>query len=238
MLILVLPFAFPLVMSTRMKVSSFHLYVGFILCMIDAMAFFLIGGFDFVASRYEKKAYFAFMCFLALFTFVIGVINLRISARIRKRHEEIVGNGICCSGKVFGYEEGSERVVSKPMILLQVRYYDRSGEIRQVLVPTDRVVKERYPVGGNVTIYVWNGMATMEDQVAQMSTAGESDLMMAGVDVYGTQPKKGTHCPNCGAVVNVPLHMRAKCPYCGNIISFDETPQTINSDMSTTNEHN
>ena len=47
-------------------------------------------------------------------------------------------------------------------------------------------------------------------------------FLMGGIDVYGTQPKRGTHCPNCGAVVNVPLHMRTKCPYCGNIIGDDQ----------------
>lgn len=221
-LIMVLPLLVPIVMDKRMKVSSFHLYIGYVLCMIDAMALFLIGGWDFVSSRYEKKFHFLIMSCAAVFVYVIGAINLRISARIRKRHEEIMRNGVACTGKVFGYEEGDERGVSRPMVLLQVRYYDSAGQIRQVLVPTDRVVRERYPVGGNVTIYVWNGMATMEDQVALPSAGGETDLMMAGIDVYGTQPKKGTHCPNCGAVVNVPLHMRAKCPYCGNIVSFED----------------
>lgn len=221
-LIMVLPFVYPLVMDKRMKVSSYHLYIGFVLCMIDAMAFFLIGGWSFLANNFEKTAYFLLMCGCAVFVFVIGLINLRISARIRKRHDDIVSNGIIRSGKVFGYEEGDERGVSKPMVLLQVRYYDKTGQIRQVLVPTDRVVKEQYPLGGNVTIYVWNGMAAMEDQMALPSAGGESDLMMAGIDVYGTQPKKGTHCPNCGAVVNVPMHMRTKCPYCGTIVSFDD----------------
>lgn len=231
-LILAVPIAAPAFLEKRLKVSTFHTVVGMGLCLVEAMTLFLVGGWDFLASGYEKKSYFLFMCVLAVAAFVIGGINLRIGARIKERHEEIVRNGVACTGKVFGYEEGEERNVSRRMVLLQVRYYDKTGAIRQALVPTDQTERERYPLGGNVTIWVWNGLATTADDKAVPAAGEESDLMMDGVDVYGTQPRQGTHCPNCGAVVNVPLHMRAKCPYCGNIISFDKTAQTVISDKS------
>ena len=222
LLILTIPIIVPPLFAKRLKVSTYHTVVGMGLCLIDAMLLFLMGGWEFITSRYENKTYFIFMCVLAVAAFVIGGINLRIGARIRERHTEIMTKGVACTGKVFGYEEGERKNFSRPMVMLQVRYYDKSGTIRQALVPTDQTERERYPMGGNVTIYVWNALATTADTKAVPSAGDESELMMGGIDVYGTQPKRGTHCPNCGAVVNVPLHMRAKCPYCGNIIGDDQ----------------
>ena len=97
MLILAVPIVAPAFLEKRFKVSTFHTVVGMGLCLVEAMTLFLVGGWDFLTSGYEKKSYFLFMCVLAVAAFIIGGINLRVGARIKERHEEIVRNGGGCN---------------------------------------------------------------------------------------------------------------------------------------------
>lgn len=81
---------------------------------------------------------------------------------------------------------------------------------------TDRTKVTSFPQGSNLAFKIYRGFAAVEGSAIAPQSEREFEEMLNGVDIYKTHPQTGFHCPTCGAIVNMPVNMTARCPFCDN----------------------
>lgn len=175
-----------------------------ILCIIRSTAAKIIGGVLLV---------------LAPLCFVLALVYADQSAKLRKQCT--IGDwgppcGVQHIGKVYGYEFDSKyKKLGKPMVVMDVLYFDYSGKLRMIKIPTDRT-KAPYSQNSNLAFKLYGGVAVIEGGAIAPRSERELEEMLRGVDIYKTHPQTGFHCPTCGAIVNMSVNMTARCPFCDN----------------------
>ena len=157
------------------------------------------------------------MLLLSLLWFVLALVYADQSAKLRKiTHYSGPPRGVQHIGKVYGYElDGKYKKLGKPMVIIDVIYFDFNGNLRLIKIPTDRTNAALYPKqGSNLAFKLYQGFAIIECIVISPQSEREFEEMIRGVDIYKTHPQTGFHCPNCSAIVNMPANMTAHCPFC------------------------
>ena len=159
---------------------------------------------------------------------LVGGIFFFIGVGLTRGGRRILREGTPYRGKIFDYErDPSVTMNGTPLLVLVVRYFGADGRIREALVPTGSASRTRYPLGATVDFRLLDGKAALEGKPSSDPLPDEYKLLQGGIDVGGTAPAIGVHCPNCNAVVNVPLGLGAPCPYCGTMIRVDQKGEVL-----------
>ena len=159
---------------------------------------------------------------------LVGGIFFFIGIALTRGGRRILREGEPFQGKIFDYDyDHSVTMNGAPLLVLVVRYFDADGRIREALVPTGTAGRARFPLGATVSFRLLDGKAALEGKPGSDPLPDEYRLLQGGIDVGGTAPTVGVHCPNCNAVVNVPMGLGAPCPYCGTMIRVDEKGQVL-----------
>ena len=202
-----------------MKISSYKQTLAVIFCLLfmflsaaAVIILFMIKGVTF-------KIIGGILLGLALLCFVLMIVYARQSAKLRKVYYWVPLRGVQHIGKVYGYEFDSQyKKLGRPMAVLDVLYFDFDGNLRLIKIPTDRTKATSFPQGSNLAFKIYRGFAAVEGSTIAPQSERELEEMLKGVDIYKTHPQTGYHCPACGAIVNMPSNMTARCPYCDNLL--------------------
>ena len=199
-----------------MKISSYKQMLSIVFCLLfmllSATAVILL----LITKDFTVKIIGGFSLGLSLLCFVLMIIYARQSAKLKKIYYWVPLKGVQHIGKVYGYElDGKYKKLGKPMVIMDVIYFDFNGNLRLIKIPTDRTNAALYPKqGSNLAFKLYQGFAIIEGGVIEPKSEREFEEMLRGVDIYKTHPQTGFHCPNCGAIVNMPSNMTARCPFC------------------------
>lgn len=201
-----------------MKISSYKQTLAVIFCLLfmflSAAAVIIL----FLTKGVAFKIIGGILLGLALLCFALMIIYARQSAKLRKIYYWVPLRGVQHIGKVYGYElDGKYKKLGKPMVVMDVLYFDYSGKLRMIKIPTDRT-KAPYSQNSNLAFKIFRGVAVIEGDEISPQSERELEEMLKGVDIYKTHPQTGYHCPACGAIVNMPSNMTARCPYCDNLL--------------------
>ena len=201
-----------------MKISSYKQTLAVIFCLLfmflsaaAVIILFMIKGVTF-------KIIGGILLGLALLCFVLMIVYARQSAKLRKVYYWVPLRGVQHIGKVYGYEfDRKYKKLGRPMAVLDVLYFDFDGNLRLIKIPTDRT-KAPYSQNTNLAFKMFRGVVVIEGGEIAPQSERELEEMLKGVDIYKTHPQTGYHCPACGAIVNMPSNMTARCPYCDNLL--------------------
>lgn len=201
-----------------MKISSYKQTLAVIFCLLfmflsaaAVIILFMIKGVTF-------KIIGGILLGLALLCFVLMIVYARQSAKLRKVYYWVPLRGVQHIGKVYGYEfDRKYKKLGRPMAVLDVLYFDFDGKLRMIKIPTDRT-KAPYSQNSNLAFKMFRGVVVIEGGEIAPQSERELEEMLKGVDIYKTHPQTGYHCPACGAIVNMPSNMTARCPYCDNLL--------------------
>lgn len=204
-----------------MKISSYKVIISLLLCFLFTLFLSAAILILCIIQSSAAKIIGVVLLVLAPLCFVLALVYADQSAKLRKQCT-IVDWGPPCGvqhiGKVYGYEfDGKYKKLGKPMVVMDVLYFDYSGKLRMVKIPTDRT-KAPYSQNSNLAFKLFRGVAVIEGGEIAPRSERELEEMLKGVDIYKTHPQTGYHCPACGAIVNMPSNMTARCPYCDNLL--------------------
>ena len=159
---------------------------------------------------------------------LVGGIFFFIGVGLTRGGRRVLREGTPYRGKIFDYEyDHSVTMNGSPLLVLVTRYFDEDGHIKEAMVPTGSPNRSAFPLGATVNFSLLDGKAALNGKACSDPIEGEFELLRGGVDISGTAPAIGVHCPNCNAVVNVPLGLGAPCPYCGTMIRVDDKGEVL-----------
>lgn len=200
-----------------MKISS---YKQMLAVVFTALFMFLSAAaviIFFISENQTIKLFGGLFLLLALICFALIISCGRQAAKLKELFNWVPIYGVQHIGKIYGYEfDQKYKKSGRPMVVLDVLYFDCDGNLRLIKIPTDSTKVTAYPQGSNLAFKIYRSDAAIEGSTITPQSEREFEDMLRGVDIYKTHPQTGFHCPSCGAIINMPANMTARCPYCDN----------------------
>lgn len=206
-------------MSTR----KFMLWFG-IAWLSFSILFFIPFVFGFAA---DPEALIAIIPMACIFIGLGGVfVWIGISHDIKKK--KYLKNGISYYAKIVAFEENHNIMINgRPIVYVEVRYYDRSGKIESAMLSTGSGSRSGFNLGETVQIAVYNGKAILVSEKSQnIRLQGEENLIMsynAGAQNIAQLRPENYYCPHCGANLMISRGQTVKCPYCDSFVTNTRT---------------
>ena len=155
---------------------------------------------------------------------LIGIAFLYIGLNQVQKRKKILANGTHYYGKIVAFNtDSSVRINEKPLLYLEVRYFDKNNTICNVSVSTDSGVAKGYNLGETVHICDYNGKIILAEYRSVNTTIpGEEQLILS----YNSRAKsidqlrpESYYCPHCGANLMIVRGQTVKCPYCDSFVT-------------------
>ena len=167
---------------------------------------------------------FSFLFAFSIPFFGIGIIFLVIGFSSIVKKNKYLKKGISYYGKIVAYEtDGTVLINHRPLVIVQVRYFDRNGRINTVSVSTGSNTKSGYNLGETVQIAEYNGkIILISDRSQNTRLQGEETLIMtynAGANSIAQIRPESYTCPHCGANLMIARGQTVKCPYCDSYVT-------------------
>ncbi|MCR5771765.1 MAG: hypothetical protein K6G87_11130 [Butyrivibrio sp.] len=154
----------------------------------------------------------------------IGIVFLVIGFSSIVKKNKYLKKGTSYYGKIVAYEtDGTVMINNRPLVIVQVRYFDRNGRINTVSVSTGSNTKSGYNLGETVQIAEYNGKTILiSDRSQNTRLQGEETLIMTyntgAESITQIRPESYT-CPHCGANLMIARGQTVKCPYCDSYVT-------------------
>ena len=199
--------------------------VWYYLCCYRSNRFFITLAITIITSG--KFSIFFGLIFGGIYAFVGGTI-LSIGLMKTKEENKILNEGILYKGKIFAYDyDNSVHINGRSMLLLVLRYFE-NGKIREAVVSSGTIRKEKYPIGKTVSFKKLEGKsALVPKSLSDEYLEGEDRLLNANFNPNITAPTVSVSCPGCSANLSIPVGMSEICPYCNRKIDVDFSGRVI-----------
>lgn len=155
---------------------------------------------------------------------LIGIGFSGAGAYISFQRKMAVKHGIHYYGKIVSYQKSDTvRVNNRPLLYLEVRYYDQNNIIRDVQVSTGSGSARGYNLGETVHICEYKGKFIIAGVRSEnRRIPGEENLIMSynsrATSIDQLRPES-YYCPHCGANLMIPRGQTVKCPYCDSFVT-------------------
>lgn len=198
-----------------MRISRYKLMLAFVR-LFFYMVFAAAGTMLLlIAKKDSAKTIGIIFLALSLVSFVPMLMDAIQSSKLRKLNAIAPEYCQLRVGKVIGYAFHDQiKKLGRRMAMLEVLFFDRSGSLRMVEIPTDRVKVPHFPPDSLISFKIYKNEVALSGGEVSSDAADEFEERIKDVAFYDLNAMKGVRCPSCDAFVRMPKNRKARCPVC------------------------